>query len=68
MHLNVAQLEEANRHNENLKAENISELERVEAVATALQSSHASTVARLEEANRRNGEPQGGEHLRAGAC
>ena len=35
---------------ENLKAENISELERVEADATALRSSHAATVARLEEA------------------
>jgi hypothetical protein len=46
-------VEEANRRTENLKAENS---ERVEADATALRSSHAATIARLEEANRRNEE------------
>jgi hypothetical protein len=46
-------VEEANRRTENHKAENS---ERVEADATALRSSHAATIARLEEANRRNEE------------
>jgi hypothetical protein len=49
----IRQVEEANRRTENLKAENS---ERVEADATALRSSHAATIARLEEANRRNEE------------
>jgi hypothetical protein len=58
----MRQAEEANCHNENLKEniseleENISELERVEADATALRSSHAATIAQLEEANCRNEE------------
>ena len=50
----VEELEEANRSNENMKVENISELERVEADATALRSSHA--------ARRTTGRCQGGGH------